>query len=572
MGLTTSLYTGLSGLNNASQLISVAGNNIANVNTTAYKASRIDFQTQISETRSRGSAPTTTLGGTNPTQVGLGTRVGGVTRNFGNGSVQPTGVNTEMAIEGNGFFIVDDAGSQRYSRAGNFKLDNALNLVTQSGALVQGWGVDRNFNVQVGSMGPMKIDLGNLRVAEATKNVRFSGNLNGAGTVGVNRSVINSGTLYTDNTQTTQATATDLMTNLYDGNGALMFNANDVITISDASKGGATLPDHTFQIGAANTTSSDANGTTLQDFLDFLTDTLGVNKSISGDPAGATITNGQIVVTGNKGAVNDLDLQGADLILNKGSSTPSTPFSFNKSSTADGESVRTTFTAYDSLGSTMTFNLSVVLDSKTNAGSTWRFFVESEDDSRLMRNIGTGTLLFDTNGQIDTISNNAITINRGGTGGGSIQSINLRFDQPAGAMSALADVSSQLSSLSQDGTQLGTLEDFSVGSDGVIRGIFSNSQTRTLGQLVLATFTNPQGLVEKGSDLYEVTASSGDASVLTPQSGGAGKIIGGAIELSNVDLSQEFINLITASTGFSANSRMLTTGDRLIQELLQTIR
>src|SRR4051812_23686409 len=111
MGLTTALYTGLSGLNASSQLISVTGNNIANVNTAGFKSSRADFQTQISDTLSRGSAPSGDQGGTNPMQVGLGTRVGSVTRNFADGSLQPTGLNTDMAIEGDGFFIVDVNGA-----------------------------------------------------------------------------------------------------------------------------------------------------------------------------------------------------------------------------------------------------------------------------------------------------------------------------------------------------------------------------------------------------------------------------------------------------------------------------
>ena len=93
-----------------------------------------------------------------------------------------------------------------------------------------------------------------------------------------------------------------------------------------------------------------------------------------------------------------------------------------------------------------------------------------------------------------------------------------------------------------------------------------------MGRVVLATFTNPLGLVEKGSNLFTTSANSGSASISTPLSGGAGRTIGGALELSNVDLSQEFINLVIFSTGFSASSRVLTTSNQLIQDLLATIR
>ena len=95
MGLSTALYTGLSGLTAASQMISVSGNNIANVNTTAYKSTRADFETQISQTLKNASAPTANLGGTNPAQVGLGVRLAAISRNFTDGATQATGVNTD---------------------------------------------------------------------------------------------------------------------------------------------------------------------------------------------------------------------------------------------------------------------------------------------------------------------------------------------------------------------------------------------------------------------------------------------------------------------------------------------
>jgi flagellar hook protein FlgE len=234
--------------------------------------------------------------------------------------------------------------------------------------------------------------------------------------------------------------------------------------------------------------------------------------------------------------------------------------------------VRTTFVAYDSLGTPMNLDLNLVLESKTSTGTNWRFYAQSQDDSDLSRVLGNGTLSFDTDGQLQSVAGNAITIDRADTGAFTPQQITLRFDEPAGSVSALTDVNSQISAPSQDGTPIGTLEDFSVAEDGTIVGVFSNSELRNLGQVVLANFANPGGLMETGTNLYAVTGASGDAAIVTPGTGGAGGVVGGAIELSNIDLSQEFINLITASTGFSANSRVLSTSDRLMQELLATIR
>lgn len=573
MGLTSSLYTGLSGLTANSQMISVSGNNIANVNTAGFKSGRIAFETQISQNLSPGSAPSGELGGTNPTQIGLGVRVGSVSKNFTNGTLQPTGVNTDLAIEGNGMFMLDFGGVTRFTRAGTFNLDRDYNLVNPDGGLVQGYSVDGDFNVVEGALGPLNIPLGSLTLAEATKTVRFGGNLNSGGDPATQGSVITSGVI-TDAVTGTGGLAdgaTSDLVNLQVG-GTSIFANGDIITISGATKGGATLPDHTFQVGAVNTTGSDANGTGLDDFLSFAEEVLGIDTTL-GDGAGVTIdAAGQLVVTGNRGAVNDMTLTSADIVVNKGTANPTQPFAFVKSQSSDGESVRTTFVSYDSLGNALNVDLSIVLETKSNAGTTWRFYVQSEDDSGLSRVLSNGTISFNTDGQLANVTNDSFSLSRNGTGAETPQSITLEFAGGEQSLSALADESNQLSSLFQDGSPIGTLQDFAVTEDGKIVGQFSNTLIRTLGQVVLATFTNNQGLVDLGGNLYSASVNSGTPQVYTPGNGGAGRIVGSALELSNVDLSQEFINLISASTGFSASSRVLTTSDQLIQELLSTIR
>ena len=120
----------------------------------------------------------------------------------------------------------------------------------------------------------------------------------------------------------------------------------------------------------------------------------------------------------------------------------------------------------------------------------------------------------------------------------------------------------------QDGYGTGTLANFGVGTDGIITGAFSNGLTRQLGQVALATFTNPEGLVSGTNNLYYVAANSGHALITTPETLNAGRILGGALELSNVDLTHEFIGLITASTGFSASGRVISTSNELLNELM----
>ena len=567
MGLTTAMYTSLSGLTANSQAIQVTGDNISNVNTIGYKSSRADFQSQMTQVLRQSTGPTGELGGTNPSLVGFGVAFGSIAKNFSGGSVQTTGVNTEMAIEGEGFFILDFAGSQRFSRAGNFLLDRDNNLVNPNGGLIQGFGVDNGFNVIDGTLQTLNVPIGTSTLAEATENVRFGGNLNSGGPITTQGSVTTSDAFFSDPALTVPATAGDALTSLFNASGQ-MFSLGDIITVQDATKGSAKLPAHTFEVGPAVTGTADTAGTTLQDFLTFLEGVLGIDTSVAG---GIAMNAGQMTITGNGGTVNDLEVAAGNIRVNAGGATPSLPFNFTKTQSADGESVRTTFFGFDSLGTEIQIDVAVVLEQKTNAGTTWRFYAQSEADSDLSRVLGNGTMSFDQNGRIISVNNPQITIDRNNTGALTPQQIRLGFDGP-GPITALADTQSTLNAVSQDGSPIGVLENFNIGEDGTIIGIYSNGLIRTQGRLALARFANPAGLSAAGANLFTVSANSGSPQILTPQVGGAGRVIGGALELSNVELSQEFINLITASTGFTASSRVLTTSEEMIQELLATVR
>ncbi len=198
MALTNALFTGLTGLSAASTAVDVAGNNIANVNTTAFKRSRITFETQISQTLAGASAPSGELGGTNPAQVGRGVRVGAIEQDFTTGSIQPTGSSTDVAIEGNGFFVVDGGGQQLYTRNGNFGLDRDYNLVTSDGQKVQGFGVDDDYNVVEGVLRDISIPTGVLSIAEPTTEVKFAGNLNAGGDLATQGAITAFSPLFTD--------------------------------------------------------------------------------------------------------------------------------------------------------------------------------------------------------------------------------------------------------------------------------------------------------------------------------------------------------------------------------------
>lgn len=570
MALTTSLYTGLTGLDTSSRMLDVTGNNIANINTVGFKGSNISFESAIVQNLGSASAPTANSGGTNPTQVGMGAQVAAITRDFSDGSLHPTGVNTNMAVQGNGFFIVNQNGNQRYTRAGNFSLDSNYNLVMPNGAKVMGYGVDKNGNVVSGVLQPINIPLGNMTLAKATTDVQFTGNLNASGTVATQGSITTSGPLYSNAAATTPATAATALTGLYDASGNQLFSTGDVVTLSGITKGGAKLPDKTFQVGATNTTASDGNGTTLQDFMTFLQDTTGIDTSVGG---GISVnSSGQLVVTSNTGTVNGIGLTGADVVDNASSASPTQPFTFTDTQNANGESARTTFVAYDSLGNQMNVNLNMVFQSKNTTGTTWRYYVQSADNSGLNRALGTGTVSFDSSGKLISTKNPTFSIDRTGTGAQSPQQITLEFNSDSGSLSALSDQQSQLATVSQDGAPIGSLDSFSVNNDGTIVGVFSNSLHQNLGQVALAKFSNPDGLVQSGQNLFSTSSNSGTAQVGTATQAGLGKIVGGAVEQSNVDLSAQFVNLISASTGFSANSRVITTNQKLMQDLLAAIQ
>jgi flagellar hook protein FlgE len=570
MSLTTSLYTSLTGLDASSTMISVAGNNISNVNTTGYKSSRVTFETSIVQNMSPATAPTAGTGGTNPTQVGLGVKTGTVTRDFSAGSLQPTGLNTDLAIEGNGFFIVDSADSTNYTRNGNFKLDRDYNIVSGDGRYLQGYGVDEDFEIVEGVLQNVNIPLGITTLAEATSEVKMSGNLNAAGDVATTGSVTNSQALTAISTGL-PITAGTALTDVSTDGVTPLFAGGDLVSFYEVTKGGATLPEKVFEVAAAITdpTTTDDAGTTVQDYLDFLEDVAGVDTTVSG--GAAVNATGEIVLTSNLGTANAIDLDGANIVVNRATS-PTQPFTFTETTEADGESVRTSFAAYDSLGNPLSVDVTFVLEARDGSGSTWRFYAQSEEDTDLDRSLGTGTLTFDTEGRLLNVQDADITVDRVDTGAQTPQSIELSFINPSGTVSSLVDQGSQIATLSQDGSPIGTLVDFTVQADGSIVGSFSNSLLRTLGQIPVANFSNPQGLVEVGGSLFDVTTNSGSAQIVVPGTAGTGGIVGGALEQSNVELANEFINLISASTGFSASSRVLSTSDQLIQELLATVR
>ncbi len=582
MASTTALFTGLSGLISNSRRLDVIGNNISNVNTTAFKSNRMQFTPTFSRNFTLGTAPGANSGGTNPGQIGLGVTVAGTQRNFNNGAIGATGVATDVAIEGDGFFIVDVAGTRHFTRAGNFVRNPQNELVTQSGARVLGFGVDDQFNVIEGDLVSLTVPVGTLTLAEASRNVIFNGNLNASGNIGTTGSVHAGRAWYTDAGMTTPIDATTdiTTTDIYMSDGAggavLAFDSSvnpKILTLSGIEKGGKDLGTKVFAFSATAVAGADANGVTMGDLTDFLEEVLGLDNSAVGAASNlggnATINAlGQLVITGNEGTVQDLALETADFVVSTPGSGSGQPLVLQKSNAANGESVRTSFVVYDSLGTPLTIDLSFSLQqTSASGGTTWQFVAESNDNDALQRLIGLGEVTFDATGRFTNATNQAFSLTRA-NGAVSPLTVNMDFNSGTDSVSSLTDSASNLAAVFQDGSSIGTLSNFSIGEDGRISGSFTNGLTRTIGQISLAKFSNPEGLVDAGDNLFRTGPNSGTPLIAKPRDFGTGRLVGGALELSNVDLSQEFINMILASTGYSAASRVITTTDELINQLL----
>lgn len=576
MASTVAMFTGLSGLTANSRNLDTIGNNIANVNTTAFKSSRLIFATQFSRNLSLGSGPSAATGGTNPRQVGLGVTIAGTQRDFTTGSLSATGGPSDLSITGDGFFMVNRGGQTLYTRAGSFTRNSNGELVNVSGDRVLGWSSDNTFQVDRTQLTPLTIPLGKLRIAEASTTAIMNGTLNNSydPDPNIGSFVATTGSAHTLAALTVAAgtlSATSLVTDLRNGPASIAA-VGDVIALRGVFKGTRTqpIPDVTLTVTAS---------TTLQDVMDFLARGLGIQNTSESPTPGVTLTAGGVVrIVGNSGTENNLRLNTSMLTVKPPAGVATSPLAVapaldvisNQPIVADGESQYTQFSVFDSLGNRVNLNLTMTMVARgTTAvpgGSRWRYDINSPDNAGGDPRITTGTIDFDVNGNLLPGTSPSITLNRGPAGAEVPLTFTLDFSSAKAA--ANPSGANPLTMQSADGSSLGTLSSFSIGNDGIITGVFDNGLTRTLGQVPLAAFSNPEGLVEVGQSLFTNGPNAGTPVTVIPGQSGTGEVLAGSLELSNVDLSAEFVNLILASTGYSGASRIITTTDQLLQQLL----
>jgi flagellar hook protein FlgE len=579
MSLTSAMNTALTGMSAAETQVDVAGNNLANSQTVGFKESTPVFATQLFVTQSMGSPPTEGNGGTNPRQIGLGVRVAEISPSFTQGAIEVSNSPSDLAIQGDGFFIVEDSeGEHLYTRNGIFKLNASNELVTVTGERVLGFGVNDDFVIQQSSLVPLTIPLGAEMVARATENVYLQGVLTPAGEVADTAGVIQTATL--EGPGGTPLTAGTLLTTVADSNlgGAPIF---EVGTLEfTPRKGGRTLSPQTFQITATST---------VQDLMTFMQEAIGI-QTTADDPLmptslnniptesgtlspGVTITNGQIRVVSNNGEGNSVEIGSSSFRLTSAATgnvlAPSLGFASLQD--AVGESAITDFLAYDTVGSPVNVRITAVLESLTDNSTTYRWFAESGDNSPLTGSditVGTGLITFDGEGRLVSTSNDTVNVERRNLPALDPLVFQLDFSQVSG----LASESASLSAVLQDGSPPGTLASYLIGEDGIIRGVFTSGVIRDLGQVRMARFTNPAGLIQRGENMFGQGLNSGLPIEGNPDTVGLGSIVGGALELSNTDIGRNLIDLVLASTQYRSNTRVISTAQQLFDELLNLRR
>lgn len=340
------------------------------------------------------------------------------------------------------------------------------------------------------------------------------------------------------------------------------------------TKGGRQLNPQTFAI---------TNTTTVLDLTNFIQQSMGIVAPPGPDPLnpipadssganpGATVNaNGQLTVVGNNGVDNavSIGLSAFQLTPTAASAAQSVNLNFTQTQAAVGQSAVGDFIAYDSLGIPINVRLTTVLQSRSGTETTYRWFADSPQNDPASGNqieVGTGLVTFDGQGKFISATNSTVAVDRTHEPSAKPLDFTLDFSQVSG----LAASKPSIAATTQDGFPPGKLTSYIIGEDGILRGIFDNGTQRNLGQLELARFANPQGLDQRGQNLFAASINSGLPVVGNPNSQGIGSIIAGALEQSNTDIGQNLINLITASTAYRGNAQVITTAQQLLDELLR---
>jgi len=498
-----SLYAGVSGLRNNQVRMDVIGNNIANVNTVAFKAGRVTFKEGFAQLLQGASRPPGDQGGINPIQIGLGMQIGSIDQIFNQGNLETTGSNTDLAIQGDSFFVVRKGNQSFYTRSGNFQVDALGNMVSPTnGFVVQGRTYENG--VLKDGIHDIQLPFGQKVSAKPTTESVLAGNLNASA-------------------PPFQGTFTNALDRALPINQKAWTETQIAVFDSQGSK-------HDVKVQmwktAPNTWDWRIDPIASGLVESFQTDSVSPPTSITlpTPPAGYQILPANVTVTSSSGTAyaNPAD------------------WSFNA---ATGKVV---------------FTSSMPSNSEIKIG----YFMSPTAPAT---SINSGTLTFDQAGIMSTNITAGIDF---AVPGANLVQVNLKLNGGVNGLTQFASTSSTAVLRDQNGYTSGSLQNFSIDRFGLITGFFTNGTTSPLAKIVLSDFNNPSGLLRIGDNMYQESANSGGAVLGFALEGSQSQLTSGALEMSNVDLAQEFTNMIVAQRAFQANGKVVSTSDQMLQELM----
>ncbi len=531
--MVRSLYSGVAGLKNQQIRMDVIGNNIANVSTYGYKSGRATFKDVYYQTKTTASAATAGAGGTNPIQLGYGNAIGSVDINTATSAMSSTGYSLDVAVTGEGFLqVMDPEGNIFYTKAGMLDIDSKGNLVDINGNFVLG----SSGTTASPSSNKIQISLPFLDPSASTA----SDTINGIG--------------YT--MTSTNSTAKS--------------NVNIKFVSSSSLPIGQQMSAEVSSGSIVVTLNANETFTNLDDFNQVMNEAITAANGGVEHPAGAftlSMEDPSAFVNGITGE----EIVSKDFGFNSGSVTiPSDLKSlFSLESVNDGFS-----------GNSSTENMEISLDSDNNLTVTIGDYTGTVNASQLS---SAGTLLMKNTSSDDrtdsfVISYPSLTTLRANilpTGTDTYTSaspVKMEPSEPTKSL-GLGVNGFKLSGGTEGGEQtVANLTSITINDDGVIVGTHDVYGIVELGRIDLATFANPAGLSQVGNTYFETTLNSGDPILAHPGSDGTGSLVSATLEASNVDLSNEFSDMIMTQRGFQASSRVITVTDTMLEELINLKR
>ncbi len=524
MSLGGALYSGVSGVRAHQSMLDLIGNNLANINTYGYKSSRLLFSDLISQTLAIGANG-------DPMQVGKGVKFASISSDFSTGNMETTNRVLDLAIDGEGFFVVSRGDKNFFTRVGAFDTDQNNYLVDPS----------TGYNVLDANSNKIIIPKDSTVPGVATSKIQIKGNLDAKGLSNEAEVLIMSNALTSSGIA---ATASTDLNNL--DSQTTDYVAGDTIYIRGTKSDGT----------AVSATYTYASGDTVQDLINS------INTAFSGDATASLDASGKLILKADTSGNDKLTLTLSD----NGTDTGRTTWTNH---TFSGSTYTTSTTIYDSQGTSHAVNLRFTkqMDNK------WDLTVSMDSNDGTFDggdNTITG-ITFNDDGTFSTSGDTTIKFDFNGIS--STQSV--VFDLGiSGKINGITQFGSDsnVEVASQDGYGYGKYDLVSIKSDGTINVLYTNGITKNITTLKIALFNNLNGLNKIGNNLYEQTSYSGEPIYVNANSGRAGSIRSGALEGSNVDMATELTSLITAQRGFQLNTKVITTADEVLADLVNLKR